>query len=128
MSEGEWNEDKYKMQEELQRSNAHDCIGDRKNCDTIHPNFEKCILGITPLRRPQDKKPPSWRKWMLKPKACIGYYNQHTMRYEAFNVSQAFDQMSTNGKLNVLNTIIYTCLDDNERSLFFTDMQEIYKS
>ena len=38
-SDGEWNEDKYNMHDEAERSLAHDCIGDRKNCDTIHPNF-----------------------------------------------------------------------------------------
>lgn len=125
--ETEWNEKKYEMYEEFQRSVAHDCHNDRENCDTIHPNCEKMLLAITPLCREQQTKPPSWRNWLLTPKTVIGYVNQHTLKYEAFNLSEAFAQMSTNGKLNVINNIIANCLDDDERSLFFSDIQEIYK-
>lgn len=118
-----WNEDKYERADEIKRMVEHNCMGDRENCDNIHPNTEKMISPVPPHYRPQDKKPAAWRNWVMSPKVGIFYMNQHTLKFELFNVSEAFAQMSTNGKLNVIHNIVQNCLDDNERSMFFSDLQ-----
>lgn len=117
-----WNEDKYEHQNEIKRAQAHDCIKDRENCDEIHPNIAGFTITWPSIARPNQNHPSSYRNWILDPKALIGYTNRHTLKSESFNVSEAFLQMGTNGRLNVVHNIIEYCLDDDERSMLFADL------
>lgn len=109
-------------QAELQRAHQHNCIDDRENCDNIHPNIERMVCVSPSIYRDQELKPPQWRNWILAPKVCIAYINQHNLKLEAFNLSQAFAQMNSNAKLNVVHNIIEHCLNDDERSMLFSDL------
>lgn len=109
-------------QAEVLLAYAHDCINDRVNCDTIHPNTERMVFAQPSIERNQERKPPNWRNWLLSPKVGIQYINQHTLRLESFNLSEAFAQMNSNGKLNVIHLIIEHCLSNDERSMLFSDL------
>jgi len=110
-------------QKELQMAHTHNCIVDRANCDSLHPNYERIVNVAPATMRNQEVKPRAYRNWLLNPKVSIGYVNVHTLKYEAFNLSQVFDQMCTNAKLNVVHNIIENCLNDDERSLLFSDLR-----
>lgn len=120
---GDWDEKKYEWVEEQKRAMKHDCINESAECDTVHPNIAKNIIAQPPkaLCRYQPH-PKDWRKWLQTPKVSMMYLNQHTLKMEAFNLSEAFNQMSTSAKLNVFNSMFTHLLDDDEKSLFLSDI------
>lgn len=122
----DWNEKKYEWIEEQKRCNEHDCINDAHECDTVHPNVAKNVMHGPPTNhiRKAVVHPKSWRGWLQAPKVPLWYFNKHSMRMECFNLSEAFYQMSSNAKLNVLHCVYENLLDENEKSLFLSDMLE----
>ncbi len=118
-----WNEDKYKIVEEQKRCAEHDCVNEGDECDFVHPNIAKNVFTVLPkdLVRKQPH-PKQWREWLQKPKAVLYYTNQHTLKMEAFNMSEVFNQMSTSAKLNVFNNMYINLLDQDEKSLFLSDI------
>jgi len=110
----------------MKRAQMHDCFKDPEGCDVVHPNIiaKPCIARSSISYRSQEIHPPKWREWFLKPKVVLQYFNQHTLRAEIFNLSEAFAQMSTNGKLNIVHNILENCLDDEERSMLYSDISE----
>ena len=118
-----WNENKYERADEAKRAQEHNCVDDRANCDAIHPNIAGFTFVGARETRPYQAHPPEWRNWILDAKVVMSYFNRHSLTMERFNVTEAFSQMSTNGKLNTVHSIIERCLDDNERSMLFSDLR-----
>jgi len=119
----DWDEKKYEMQEEAKKAASHDCQNHRDECDMVHPSIAKNVLAqMSQGRRRPQPHPKKWRNWLLTPKVCIWYMNQHTMQMQAFNMTEAFAQMSGSAKLNVFNHMFENLLDENEKSLFLSDV------
>lgn len=125
MSDFENNKNKYSEMEEFHRMSKHDCVNNRDECDIEHPNFAKTALATPPcgLVRHQ-RSPKTWRNYLMAPKVIINYYDKMTMSMKFFNASEAFEQMGTNGKLNVMHNMYFNLLDDMEKSLFIGDIME----
>lgn len=132
----DWNEDKYKLTdkqklwaEEQKRCNEHNCYNNASECDIVHPNIAKNLMAILPQNKLRHQPhPKNWRAWLQNPKVLVHYMNQHNLRMEVFNMTEAFNQMSTSAKLNIFNNMFLHLLDDDEKSLFMSDLLENYDS
>ena len=120
MSDFEENEKRYEIMAEQERCTAHDCIGDAENCDNVHPNIAKNVIAPIPMICKPEPHPKNWRKWFQTPKTILWYTNQHNLKIQAFNLTEAFNQMTSSAKLNVISGIFHNLLSDDEKSLFLS--------
>lgn len=117
----EWNEDKYKGADEYQAFISHDCWVDWENCNSIHPTYCKTNYAVLKDSLPENI-PQHHRHWMMYPHVIIRYLDKMTLRHEYFNISEAFFQMSGGGKINVMELMYRNLLNDDEQSLFLSQI------
>lgn len=76
--------------------------------------------------------PPKFKEWLKKVESneflLINYTDKIDMTVKIFNMSEVMDQMCSEAKISVLFSILSKCMDENERSLFFSGLQEAYKN
>lgn len=108
--------------EEFQRQQQimieHDCDANPDECGVLHPLA--CKIGsYKPMTKVTDQYfPDKWRRWLMAPKVAVQYYDKHEMTGKSFNLSEAFEQMCTKQKVEVIVQQFLYLLDSEEKSLF----------